>query len=1024
MVWLAPHTCRAGFEPQCACLPWPLIAVSLALRGSITATHINGASLCPFLELLGLLDSSNSFCFAFSALFCGYSIYAMKTKQWVFSLTLAGGLFLSSWPASAKEESAITSGPQLLPTGQSISPLSLPGAKIVDLNPGLTDLPDFVAGGGITAVLSPDQKTLLVQTSGHNLVNVTTGDKKSLDSDQYVFVFDVSGDQPQQKQVIRVPNTFAGIAFDPSGEKFYVGGGKDDDIHVYLLKDSTWQEEASAISLAHNGGNGLRRKETLPVTAGVAITADGQTLVVANIQNDSISIIDLSAEIVKQELDLRPGKIDSRNQGEAGGEYPFWVTIKGSEMAYVSSLRDREVVVVSLKPPADELLASNPSQPDAPATSAAVVLARIKVAGNPNRMLLDRAGRHLFVAEDNSDSVDVIDTQSKKVVKTIKVGGPADALPDRLVHYRGLSPNSLALAPDERTIYVTEGGINCVAVIDLFSEASAKGEGTLRPKVLGLIPTTFYPNSAAVSGDGQRLFVVNGKSLTGPNPGYFERKNPNQYVLELLRSSLLTIPIPNKEQLADTTKVVAENNQFSAKPPDSDRPLMTYLRRQIKHVIYIVKENRTYDQILGDLDRGNGDHSLTQFGSAVTPNFHHLAQQFVCLDNFYDPGDVSANGWPWSTAGRESDFGVKAVVLSYAKRGMTYDFEGTNRDVNVGLPSLADRVAANPLTPEDPDVLPGTADVAAPDGPNSADEGMGYLWNVALRAGKSVRNYGFFCDLSRYEEPPPDEISLERHPFEKKLQVAFPTKAGLIDRTDPYFRSFDTAFPDYWREIEWEREFDRFVREGQMPDLCLVRFMEDHMGSFKKAIDGINTPERQQADNDYAVGRLVEKVATSLFKDNTLIFVVEDDAQNGADHVDSHRSTAYVVGPFVKQGQVVSQFYTTVNVLRTIEDILGTEHLNIHTATARPMVEVFDLKQETWKFKAEASSYLKDTGLPLADKTGALHPTHDAAYWAAATAQFDFSKEDNLGDPNAFNRIIWKGLKGDVPYPGDRGGEQ
>ena len=806
--------------------------------------------------------------------------------------------------------------------------------------------------------------------------------------------------------------------------------------------------DLSPISLAHNGGNGLVRKETLPVTAGLAVTADGRTLVVANIQNDSISIVDLSSQIVKQELDLRPGKIDSRHQGEAGGEYPFWVSIKGSDLAYVSSLRDREVVVIGLKSPvdylpddlSDEARAHAPStsapaksearahaQPEALAKSKAAILARIKVAGNPNRMLLDRAGRYLFVAEDNSDSVDVIDTRSNKVVKSIKVAGPGDVLPDRLVHYRGLSPNSLALSPDEHALYVTEGGINCVAVIDLFSdvsskkdlssEALAKGEGTLQPKIVGLIPATFYPNCVSVSGDGQRLYVVNGKSQAGPNPGYFDRKNPNQYVLELLRSSLLTIPIPSKEQLADTTKAVAENNQFSAKPPDSDRSLMTYLRRQVKHVIYIVKENRTYDQILGDLDRGNGDRSLTQFGLAVTPNFHHLAQQFVCLDNFYDAGDVSANGWPWSTAGRESDFGVKAVVLGYAKRGMSYDFEGTNRDTNIGLSSLAARVAANPLNPEDPDLLPGTADVAAPDGPNSADEGMGYLWNVALRAGKSVRNYGFMCDLSRYEEPPPDQIPLERHPFDKKLQVAYPTKEGLMDRTDPYFRGFDTAFPDYWREIEWEREFDRFVRDGQMPDLCLVRFMEDHMGSFKKAIDGINTPERQQADNDYAVGRLVERVAASPFNDNTVIIVVEDDAQNGADHVDAHRSTAYVVGPLVKQGQVVSQFYTTVNVLRTIEDLLGTEHLNIHTATARPMAEVFDLKQETWKFKAQPSDYLKDTELPLANKTAALHPTHDAAYWAAATAQFDFSKEDNLGDPEAFNRIIWKGLKGDVPYP-------
>jgi YVTN family beta-propeller protein len=954
----------------------------------------------------------------------------MMTKKWVLSLTLAGGFCLPAWPASAKEEPTMSSGAKVLPTGQSISPLSAPGAKIQELNPGLTGLPNFVAGGGITAVLSPDQKTLLVLTSGYNLVSVPTGDKKSRETDQYVFVFDVSGEQPQQKQVIRVPNTFAGIAFDPSGQKFYLGGGKDDNIHVYLLKDGSWQAELSSISLAHNGGNGLTRNETLPVTAGLAVTADGRTLVVANIQNDSISIIDLSAEIVKQELDLRPGKIDSRHQGEAGGEYPFWVTIKGNEMVYVSSLRDREVDVVSLKPPVDLL-----AQPDEPAKSDAVVSARIKVSGNPNRMLLDHAGRYLFVAEDNSDSVDVIDTQSNKVLKSIKVAGPGDILPGRLFHYRGLSPNSLALAPDERVLYVTEGGVNCVAVVDLFSdlsaeadrlsspkpvakeEASAKGARTLQPKVMGLIPTTFYPNCVVVSGNGQGLYVVNGKSQTGPNRDYFERKNPNQYVLDLLHSSLLTIPIPTNEQLADTTKAVAENNQFSAKPLDSDRFLMTYLRRQIKHVIYVVKENRTYDQILGDLDRGNGDRSLTQFGSGITPNFHHLAEQFVCLDNFYDSGDVSANGWPWSTAGRESDFGVKAVVLNYAERGLTYDFEGTNRNVNVGLPSLADRVAANPLYPEDPDLLPGTADVAAPDGATGAEEGTGYLWDVALKAGKSVRNYGFFCDLSRYDEPPPEQIPLERRPFDKKLQVAYPTKAALMERTDPYFRGFDTAFPDYWREIEWEREFDGFVRDGELPDLCLVRFMEDHMGSFKKAIDGINTPERQQADNDYALGRLVEKIASSPFKDNTLIFVIEDDAQNGADHVDSHRSTAYVVGPFVKQGQVVSQFYTTVNFLRTIEDILGTDHLNIHTATARPMSEVFDLKQETWKFKAEPSAYLKDTGLPLADKTGPMHPTHDAAYWAAATAQFDFSKEDNLGDPDAFNRIIWKGLKGDVPYP-------
>jgi DNA-binding beta-propeller fold protein YncE len=947
-------------------------------------------------------------------------MHANKAKRSFLALTLVG-LFLGP-SVDAREQPAGTTLRQVLPNGETISPLSVPGAKLQDLNPGLSEAPDFVPQGGISAVLGPDHQTLAVLTSGYNLVSDSSGQRKATLSQQYIFIYDVTAAEPRRKQVLLVPNSFAGIAFAPDGQKFYVGGGSDDNVHVYAMqKDGSWQENGSPIALGHDGGNGLVRKRTQPVTAGLAATADGHTLVVANLQNDSVSIVDLAQETVKQEFDLRPGKLDSRHQGVPGGEYPFWVAIKGSDTAYVSSLRDREIVVVDL---------GNPAK----------VLSRIKVAGNPNRLILDHAGRYLFAAEDNSDSIDVIDTQSNQVVKSLKVAGPIGQVPDELFRYRGISPNSLALSPDDRVLYVTEGGTNAVAVIDLSpeasrnagssSEAAAKpkpasqpltkeGDLPLQPTVEGLIPVTYYPNSVVVSADGQRLYVVNGKSITGPNPGYFERKNPNQYVLVLLHSSLLTIPIPNRDELVETTRTVAQNNLFSAQVTDPDKNLMEQLRHKIKHVIYIVKENRTYDQILGDLGRGNGDRSLAQFGSANTPNFHHLAQQFVCLDNFYDCGDVSANGWPWSTAGRESDFGVKAVPLEYARRGTTYDFEGTNRDINVGLPSLAARVAENPLNPEDPDLLPGTADVAAPDGPQNTDEGSGYLWDAALRAGITVRNYGFLCDLSRYEEPAPNRIPLERHPFEKKLQVAYPTKTGLMENTDIYFRGFDTSFPDYWREIEWEREFEQYSRDSKLPSLNLVRFMEDHMGTFKTAIDGVNTPERQQADNDYAVGRLIEKVAASPFKDNTLIFIVEDDAQNGADHVDAHRSTAYVVGPFVKQGQVVSQFYTTINVLRTIEDILGLEHLNFHTATARPMSAVFDLKQSAWGFQAEPSNYLYPTDLPVPRKPGAsaLRSTHDADYWAAATAQFDFSKEDNLGDPDAFNRIIWKGLKGDLPYP-------
>jgi DNA-binding beta-propeller fold protein YncE len=886
---------------------------------------------------------------------------------------------------------------EVLPTGQTISPLAAPGAHLDWLNPGLADFPAFVAGGGITTVIGPDQQTLLALTSGHNLLGGKG--RKRKDVGQYVFVFNIASGTPVQKQVLPVPNTFAGIAFDPGGKKFYVGGGKDDNVHMFTLQaDGSWSETGSPITLGHTAGNGLGLKQSapVPVTAGIAVTADGKTLVVANFCNDSISIVDSDSESVTKEIDLRPGKLDTNKAGTPGGEYPFWVALKGNDTAYVSCIRDREIVVVHLG-----------DQPS--------VVTRIKTVGNPNHLLFDRGGKYLYASADNSDSVDIIDTARNAIVKSIKTAATNDVLTKGLWNLHGATPNSLTLSPDEHVLYVTNGALNSVAVV----------QGVpLQPRVVGLIPTAFYPHSISMSGDGQRLYILHGKSRTGPNGEKQVGQLPFYYVEELLKSSLLTIPVPDAHALSDLTRRVAENDLLSAKPRPSDQQLIAQLRKKIKHVVYVIKENRTYDQILGDLDRGNGDATLAEYGSAMTPNFHHLASQFVCLDNFYDSGDVSADGWPWSTSGRESDIGVKSVGLEYADRGMTYDYEGTNRNINVGLSSLASRVAANPVTPEDPNLLPGIADVAAPDGAGASEPGQGYIWNAVLRGGKTLRNYGCFLDLSRYFLPPPDDVPLERHPFEKKLVVAYPTKAELFDVTDVYYRGFDQAFPDYWREAEWEREFDEFVRKSNLPSLSLVRLGSDHTGSFGTAIDDVNTPERQQADNDYAVGKLVEKIASSRYKADTLIFILEDDAQSGEDHVDAHRSTTYVVGPYVKQGKVVSEFYTTVSMLRTIEDVLALEHLNLHTATARPMAEIFDLNQKDWNFHAEPSSYLVDTKLPVPKKQGAiLHPSHDAAYWAEKTKQFDFTKEDNLSDPEAFNRIIWAGLKGETRYPAERSGK-
>jgi hypothetical protein len=473
------------------------------------------------------------------------------------------------------------------------------------------------------------------------------------------------------------------------------------------------------------------------------------------------------------------------------------------------------------------------------------------------------------------------------------------------------------------------------------------------------------------------------------------------------------------------TDQVAKNNGFTAKLTPEEANVIQQLQKRIKHVIYLVKENRTYDQVLGDLDRGNGDPTLVDFGQEITPNYHAIAKQFVDLDNFYNTGDVSGDGHAVSFAGRENDLTTISIPQNYSGRGPAYDTEGQNRDINVGFATQKERQKFDPINPSDPDILSGTADVGALDGPGDDDIQKGYIWDSVTRAGKTFRNYGYHCDETEYFLPNGQATPLERDPFSKKLRVAFPSRVALIDATDPYFRSFHTAFPDFWREKEWEREFDDYVKKGNLPALSMVRLMEDHMGSFTSAIDGVNTPEIQQADNDYAVAKLIEKVANSPYKSDTLIFILEDDSQDGADHVDSHRSTGYVVGPYVKRGAVISEKYTTVNMLRTIEDILNVDHVDILTASEKPMTKVFDLNQREWTFDAVPSAYLYNTQLPLpprlAKNKSIPKPTHDAAYWADKTKDLDFMHEDNV-DPNKFNRIVWEGLHGHKPYPTVRSG--
>ena len=928
--------------------------------------------------------------------------------------------------------------PALPNLGQNLTPLG----TLVSLNPGLTQNPQWTADHAVSSVVSPLGNVLLVLTSGYNRVfdNPLIGQVMSaaftpVDSTEHVFVYDLTTTTPNLKQVLAVANTYNGIVFDPSGLAFYVAGGASDNIHIFTLSASTglWGEPAgSPIALGHGGlGLGIN---VLPCAAGLAISADGRTLVVANYGNDSITVFNggfggFTRWSKVSELDLRPGKSNAAQSGVPGGEYPFWVAIKGtglSATAYVSSIRDREIDVVSLG-------------------TMPAVLARIPVKGQPNKMTLNKAQSFLYIADDQADTVDVIDTTKNVVVESIPVIG----LPPTLAQfkYKGANPNSVTLSPDETQLYVTDGNLNCVAVIAL-------GGANTNDQVVGLIPTGWYPNSVSLNwypntatygaSNTVNMYVVNGKSPTGPNADWCYGANgpgppapncmtSNEYTPQLTKATLETFPMPGSMQLVTLTAQVIANDGLTNTESASDAAVMAAVHQGVQHVIYILKENRTYDQILGDLTNGaDGDPSLTEFGAAITPNEHNLARNFVTLDRFLASAEVSVDGWGWSTSAQVPDLVQKVWPVGYASRGFSFDSEGANRNVNVGIPTLLGRQRANIFTPSDPDLLPGTTDVFAPDGPDNQIN-TGYLWNNAMRAGLTVRNYGFFIDIVRYNTPI-NGIPVVRNPYATGTIQAYPTNVALTPYTDPYFRGFDNAYLDFYRYAEWEREFDNNYASGGLPALTLVRFMHDHTGNWTAgpggfppaSIDGVNTPELMVADNDYAVGKLIQKISQSIYANNTLIFIVEDDAQDGGDHYDAHRTVALVAGAYVKRGAIVHTSYNTINFIRTMEEVLGLSPMNLNDAIAAPMADIFNTTPSPWSFTAAPSAYLYNTRLllpPAPVGTIVPKPTHNAKYWARAMKGMDFSDAD-LVDPVEFNRILWKGMMGNKPYPAGLAGAE
>ncbi len=966
---------------------------------------------------------------------------------------------------------ALTSNPvgdypegSILPTGQFITPKAVPGAVIQLLKTELRKDENADGSGAVKTALSPDGKTLLVLTSGYNL-NVrredgsnitfpvpdpTTGQPTSTLTlkHEWVFVYDVSTGSLVKKQQINIPNTYNGLVWAPDNKSFYVSGGIDDRVFVYTTNGVAFNSIGSAISLGHNSNptapfptydGGLLKNTpagkansaitTGGVVAGLDVSKDGKTLVAANFENDSISVIDTVTRLVKKEI-----KFFVPGSSVATGEFPYDVAIKsnvnGSALsAFVSSQRDDEVLAVNL------------------ATESKV---RIPVGAQPNDLLLSRDQKLLYVANGNSDTVSVIDTNTNKLVRTLSLARFGEK-------YKGSNPNSLALSPDGSTLYVTLGGENAVAVVNLRIN-----------RVLGRIPTGWLPNSVSVSPDGHNIYVVNAKDTLGPNPSNGGgcpdptgnpnarttlagcQRNPtfrNEYTWAEEKASVALIPVPSLPTLFSLSKQVDSNNGFQNRKPNA---MMSYLQGKIKNVIFIVKENRTYDQVLGDLKVGNGDPALTVFPYAVGPNHHKLASDFVTLDNFYDSGESSGVGWNWTTYARTTDYTERSQSVLYGNasfNGLTYDYEGTDRNINLALPQTAtnpNQFNARPTGILDPtgqsSILPGVKDVNAPpgDGNLSPEAVGGYLWDSALRAGKTVRNYGFYVDgvyysTSQTDPTIPDPknplfIPISKTPFASKIPQSPPVKTALMDKTDIYFRGYDQSNSDIYLYQEWLRD----MKQNGIPNLSLVRLPHDHFGNFSTAVAGLNTAQLEFADNDYAIGKLVETISTMPEWKETAIFIVEDDSQNGPDHIDGHRSLAYVISPYTKRGELITTNYNTVSMLRTIEDLLGIDHLGINDANAEPMSGVFTKQPDNSPYQAVIPGNLckapvspdlvpdcKNPNVPI---TVAMNSKHDGEWWAIATKGFNFKVEDKV-DPAAFNRIVWAGIKGeDTPYPEARSG--
>jgi YVTN family beta-propeller protein len=674
--------------------------------------------------------------------------------------------------------------------------------------------------------------------------------------------------------------------------------------------------------------------------------------------------------------------------------YPLAITVmRDGSKTFVASERDGTVYSLNTADPAHPALDKI-----------------IPTGSHPIALLLNKSESRLFVANSQSDTVSVIDTSTDAVIATILLR------PDAVRGLPGVTPSSMALSPDENTLYVTLSDMNAVALVDVDSS-------TIR----GMIPAGNYPS--AIFAAENRLLVVNAKghSARNPNPKYnaFTRKiNRDNYILSVILGDVQSMPISSAVDLPQQTQIVMTANHFDRLSPPTPGTATAACPAvgKIKHVIYIIKENRTYDQVMGDDTRGNGDASLAIFGKDITPNQHALADRFVLLDNLYACGEVSGDGWVWSTQGIANAYVQRTIPYNYSHRGRTLDTEGqNNRYITAGFPA------------NDPDGKPLSADPqyrnGAPPIPDVASADV-HLWDLVNHAGLSLRNYGFY--LSEGDKESGITVMPDNYPTAAGLQPPGHDLAGI---TDIDFRRFDLDYadsdaPKIWfdrtgdknclyktqtygkyvspsRFAEWNREFQQMLQRDptgdSVPALIQVRLPHDHTQGLTSRK---HAPLSEVADNDYAVGQLVDAVSHSPIWSNTAIFVIEDDAQAGPDHVDCHRTTCFVVSPWIKPGSVDHKFNNTDSVLKTIELLLGLPPMSQYDAIAEPIAD-----WDTAATNADPFTAI----LPSKEVISAINtPATEAAIeqqLELASDQMDFVHPDSA--PAAeLNQIIWKSVKG------------